>query len=258
MPWVLPFERRVNIFRELVERERGGLPGEDLPEHIKGTRIKVRREHLLEDGYVQLGNLAAEQIKGTVRVEFISEVGMAEAGIDRTGVFKEFIEDTVASAFDPNRGLFSSTVSRDLHPSASSAAADPNHLRMFEFVGRVLGKAISPHLPPPPPPPPPTPPHICPRLPTSAHICPHLHILAQAIYEGVVLELPLARFFVAKLLGKFVMIDELPSLDAELASSLAFLKKCTEFISPRSYLQDHGRHSISARWELTAAGTLFL
>lgn len=52
MPWALPFERRVNLFRELVQQEKDALPNEALPEHVRGTRIKIRREQLLEDGYV--------------------------------------------------------------------------------------------------------------------------------------------------------------------------------------------------------------
>ena len=103
-PWVVGFEHRVNIFRELVWQERRNLPGEDLPDHVKGVRVKIRRAHLLEDGYVQLSGLRPEQLKGTIRIEFVNETGLAEAGIDRTGVFKEFLEDTIARAFDPDRG----------------------------------------------------------------------------------------------------------------------------------------------------------
>ena len=186
VPWVVPFERRVNIFRELVAKEKETLPNEQLQEHLKGYRIKIRREHLLEDGYVQMGGLGPEQLKGTIRVEFVNSLGLSEAGIDRTGVFKEFMEDTAATAFDPNRGLFRLTKANLLYPSPSSAQADPYHLRYFEFVGRMLGKAI---------------------------------------YEGIVLDVPLADFFVLKLLHKSATLDELPSLDGELASSLDFLKR---------------------------------
>ena len=58
----------------------------------------MRREHLLEDGYVQMGNLGGEQLKGTVRVEFVSSLGLTEAGIDRTGVCKGPLEDAAGSA----------------------------------------------------------------------------------------------------------------------------------------------------------------
>ena len=67
---------------ELIVRERDALPGEAAPEHLRGHRVKIRREHLLEDGYVQLAALPADAMKGTVRVEFVSGLGLAEAGID--------------------------------------------------------------------------------------------------------------------------------------------------------------------------------
>ena len=54
-------------------------------------------------------DLDAQILKGTIRVEFVSSHGLAEAGIDRTGVFKEFIEDIINAAFDPNRGFFGYT-----------------------------------------------------------------------------------------------------------------------------------------------------
>ena len=186
MPWAVPFERRVNIFRELVAKEKDNLPNEALPEHVRGHRIKIRREQLLEDGYVQMGGLGSEALKGTVRVEFVNNLGLAEAGIDRHGVFKEFMEDTAASAFDPNRGLFRVNDAGMLFPSPTSESADPHHMRYFEFVGRMLGKAI---------------------------------------YEGIVLDVPLADFLVLKLLGKSATLDELPSLDPALATSLDFLKR---------------------------------
>jgi len=186
MPWVVGFEHRVNIFRELVWQERATLPGEDLPDHIKGIRVKVRRTQLLEDGYVQLNGLRPEQLKGTIRIEFVNETGLAEAGIDRTGVFKEFLEDTVARAFDPNLGLFMHTPKQQLCPSPTSELANTHHLRLFEFVGRMLGKSI---------------------------------------YEGITLEVPLAEFFIAKLVGKHSSLDALPSLDETLFSSLDFVKR---------------------------------
>ena len=89
-----------------------------------------------------MGHLPGERLKGTVRVEFVSNLGLAEAGIDRMGVFKEFMEETSAAAFNPDRGLFRQTGGRSLYPSPSSESADPYHLRYFEFVGRMLGKAI--------------------------------------------------------------------------------------------------------------------
>ena len=172
---------------------------------------------MLEDGYVQLGALDAPTLKGTIRIEFVNEHGLEEAGIDRLGVFKEFLEEITRRspgdreeiawwtrphaprcapgctlpahvraracrrAFDADLGLFRYNETRQLYPSAASGLADPNHLRMFDFVGKMIGKAI---------------------------------------YEGIVLEAALADFFAAKLLGKHNSIDELRSLDPGLHSSL--------------------------------------
>uniref|UniRef100_A0A0D3JRF2 HECT-type E3 ubiquitin transferase n=1 Tax=Emiliania huxleyi (strain CCMP1516) TaxID=280463 RepID=A0A0D3JRF2_EMIH1 len=152
----------------------------------------MRREHLLEDGYVQLGALPREKLKGTIRVEFVSELGLAEAGIDRTGVckepledaagvFKEFLEDAMRAAIDPQRGLFARTAQRRIYPSPSSGVAE----HVPDMSRRLLGKAV---------------------------------------YEGIVLDAALADFFAAKLLGKPGSIDDLASLDPELFQSLQLVK----------------------------------
>ena len=89
------------------------------------------------------------------------------------------------AATDEQRGLFRRTAQRRLYPSPSSGVAEALHTRLFEFTGRLLGKAI---------------------------------------YEGIVLDAALADFFAAKLLGKPNSIDELPSLDPELHASLQVVK----------------------------------
>ena len=189
MPWLLPFAKRVDVFRELVAAERRRIKGEALPEHLRGHQVKIRRERILEDGYVQLAGLDAWELKGTIRIEFVSRLGYTEAGIDRHGVFKEFLEETLSRAFDPDGGLFQRTVQGGrgggLYPSPTSGVADPQHLRLFEFVGKMLGKAF---------------------------------------YEGIVLEPTLANFFSAKLLGIRAGVDELPSFDPTLHASIEALK----------------------------------
>ena len=46
------------------------------------------RSRLLEDGYRQLATLSPQLLKGIIRVKFINEQGLDEAGIDQDGVFK--------------------------------------------------------------------------------------------------------------------------------------------------------------------------
>jgi hypothetical protein len=49
-------------------------------------------------------------------------------------------------------------------------------------------------------------------------------ILAKAVYDGIVVDLPLAPFFLKKMLGKYNSLDELYTLDAELHKNLNFVK----------------------------------
>lgn len=45
-------------------------------------------------------------MKGAIRVKFVSDLGVDEAGIDQDGVFKEFLEEIIKRVFDPALNLF--------------------------------------------------------------------------------------------------------------------------------------------------------
>jgi ubiquitin-protein ligase E3 B len=84
-----------------------------------------------------------------------------------------------------------------------AAAARLGHgLRMLEFLGRIVGKAL---------------------------------------YEGILLEYSFSPLFVSKLLGRYSFLDELSSLDAELHRNLVYLKvphsHCQEAPLPSFCLQ---------------------
>ena len=59
-----------------------------------------------QDGYRQLAQQPSKSMKGLIRVRFINEQGLDEAGIDQDGVFKEFLEETITKVFDPSLNLF--------------------------------------------------------------------------------------------------------------------------------------------------------
>lgn len=67
----------------------------------------------MQDGYRQLAQLPSRAIKGVIRVRFINEQGLDEAGIDQDGVFKEFLEETITKVFDPSLNLFKVSVLMD-------------------------------------------------------------------------------------------------------------------------------------------------
>jgi ubiquitin-protein ligase E3 C len=99
------------------------------------------------------------------------------------------VRPCVEEAFDPVKtGLFVETPDRTLYPNpASFHRAGPDHLRKLEFLGAMLGKAV---------------------------------------YEGILVDLPLAGFFLAKLRdGRPPELNDLATLDPELFRHLLSLKR---------------------------------
>jgi len=87
--------------------------------------------------------------------------------------------------FDSDRGLWLATTRQELYPNPHTYAREAHQLEWYKFVGRVLGKAL---------------------------------------YEGILLDVAFASFFLAKWLGKQSHLDDLNSLDPELYQGLIFLK----------------------------------
>lgn len=192
MPHVIPFSARLEIFREFIKEERAqraqslALVRPDLHQSIM---VKVRRGYILEDGYQSLGQLSANGWKNTIRVKFTNEVGVAEAGIDQGGPFKEFMESFLEAGFSPNLNLFTTTTEsmNMMYPSPTSQYTHPhNGLELFRLFGKMLGKAM---------------------------------------YEGLLIEVKFANFFLSKILGRTVFLDEMRSFDEQVFRNLMFLKK---------------------------------
>ncbi|KAL3681995.1 hypothetical protein R1sor_000017 [Riccia sorocarpa] len=187
IPHVLPFEKRVHIFRDHVKQDKMAkrMGGEAVGPGPGTIEIAVRRDHIVEDGFAQLNGLGSK-LKCCINVSFVNELGLSEAGLDYGGLFKEFLTNLAKAAFDPGYGLFVQTATEEglLYPH--SAAASLGHgLQMIEFLGQIIGKAL---------------------------------------YEGILLEYSFSPLFVSKLLGRSSFLDDLSSLDVELHRNLMYLK----------------------------------
>lgn len=67
-------------------------------------RLRVRRDHIIDDALVELEMLAMENpndLKKQLVVEFVGE-----QGIDEGGVSKEFFQLIVEEIFNPDYGMF--------------------------------------------------------------------------------------------------------------------------------------------------------
>eukprot|EP00742_Colponemidia_sp_Colp-10_P004809 GILJ01005133.1.p1 GENE.GILJ01005133.1~~GILJ01005133.1.p1 ORF type:complete len:1085 (+),score=158.91 GILJ01005133.1:437-3256(+) len=182
IPHVLSFQSRVQIFQTWLATNKDTY-GERRVHGLSGYRVQIRRNHLVEDGFNALNQLGSH-LRSLIQVSFVSAEGVDELGIDGGGLFKEFIVQLTRTAFGPEYGLFKETSEHTLYPNPASYLI-PDHLKMFEFLGRMVGKAL---------------------------------------YEGILLEARFARVFLNRLLGKLNTLDDLPSLDPDMYRNLVFLK----------------------------------
>ena len=72
----------------MAQAASAGMPGAP----GGGRFATIRRGSALSDGFGQLGRLGDAR-RGRVRVAVVSEAGLAEAGGDGGGLFKEFVEE---------------------------------------------------------------------------------------------------------------------------------------------------------------------
>ncbi|KAF5833519.1 hypothetical protein DUNSADRAFT_10170 [Dunaliella salina] len=127
---------------------------------------------------------------------------------DGGGLFKDFMESLIKQGFHTQYGLFTANAQNELYPSPASFELIEDAPRLLEFLGCMLGKAM---------------------------------------YEGILLELPLARFFLKKFRGGTCDLNDLPSLDDELYENLQKLRQSPGVVSDLGLVftatrQVYGRH----------------
>lgn len=184
MPHVIPLKHRIEIMQAEIVRDKERL-------EYANVRIKVRRNRIIEDGIDQINGLPS--LKSTIRVKMINEHGLNEAGIDQDGVFKEFLLDVIKKILNPEFNLFQLTDEQQVYPSSCSYFMD-DHLNMFEFVGKLIGKAV---------------------------------------YEGHVIDVQFAPFFLRQIIGgcnnsNYSFVDDLASLDKQLYKNLRSIRSCDQ------------------------------
>lgn len=147
------FKTQVRRLRQQASRRHGSF------------RLNLRRKTVFEDSFHAFVHRNADEIRGRLHITFQSE-----EGVDAGGVSREFFEILAKEMFNPNYALFMSTedgctfqVSIPLHfltllcsacdsflcyatplfqPNPNSSI-NPDDLRYFKFVGRIVGKAVA-------------------------------------------------------------------------------------------------------------------
>lgn len=232
VPFTLPFEGRLGALRAWISADRQAHGVFDL-HHMWPQPIRVRRASMLADSFAALRG-AGSGLKMPLRVQFFNEQaraaqtrraahlpsarpprsarrsshgcavargpslpliapprtraqGLEEAGIGE-GVMKEYLVELIRAACAPSARLFAATSDGELYPSPAARHAVVDSAALFEFAGAMFAKAL---------------------------------------YEGILLDVPLAPFFLAIVLGTTNTVNDLPALDPELHRNLLFLKGYT-------------------------------
>ncbi|GFR51002.1 hypothetical protein Agub_g13328, partial [Astrephomene gubernaculifera] len=194
-PYLVPFADRARLFQMMVAKDREehraqedvrALESGGLWDGGLGHRfVPIRRDQLLFDGFDRL-NALGERLRGRVRISFIDAHGVPEAGVDGGGLFKDFMEELMRAGMSAQYGLFAANTAHQLYPNPAAMRVVEDAPRLLAFLGRMLGKAM---------------------------------------YEGVLLELPLAGFFLKKFRGAHCDLNDLPTLDPDLYRSLLLLRE---------------------------------
>ena len=107
-------------------------------------------------------------------------------------MFKEFLDKALTEGFALNNALFAATASNELYPNPHARRvynSEAEMLSNYRFLGRLVGKAI---------------------------------------YEGVVVNIPFAPFFLNNVLGVGNTLDDLRTLDPQQLQSLKRLKEMAD------------------------------
>ncbi|GBE61096.1 HECT-domain (ubiquitin-transferase) domain-containing protein [Babesia ovata] len=188
IPQTVTFETRLQLFMAYVAHDksmnRTHMDISDADMYI------IRRSHIVEDGLVTLGAMGSAHLKQVFRVIFVDETGVREEGVDGGGLFKEFLTSICSVIFNPAYGIFEeSPYDGSLAPSPNSALFHEGHLCIFNFVGKVIGKAL---------------------------------------YEQILVEPVLSRLLLNFILKKRNTLNDLRFVDPELYRNLVSMRKMTD------------------------------
>ncbi|KAF0698365.1 Aste57867_11015 [Aphanomyces stellatus] len=102
------------------------------------VRIPVRRDRVFEDSFYALRMRSGHELRRKLHISFTGE-----EGIDAGGVTREWYMILAREIFNPNYALFTSAADSPTFQPNPLSFVNKDHLSYFEFVGKVIGKAIA-------------------------------------------------------------------------------------------------------------------
>lgn len=239
MPFIIPFDVRVKLFRKFVMldkiRRREGAVDADQWRMLLVTRYTVganrgralerlgrhtatvSRGKVFQDAFDQLYDLN-EALKEPLQIKFVDQFGMQEAGIDGGGVLKEFLTSITKEAFTDDLSLFVANSHNALYPNPSALDQRQHQLREMglEPQSDMWRKNITDLL---------------------AQYEFLGRIIGKCLYEGILIDIVFASFFLLKWAaaasdaGYRANINDLREFDEELYNGMMRLKNYSGDVS---------------------------
>lgn len=119
------FKTQVRRLRQQASRRHGSF------------RLNIRRKHVFEDSFNLFVHRNADELRGRLHITFQNE-----EGVDAGGLSREFFAILAKEMFNQNYALFTSTEDGCTFQPNSNSSINPDDLRYFRFVGRIVGKAV--------------------------------------------------------------------------------------------------------------------
>lgn len=200
LPFFIPFETRVQIFRQFVYRDqmrrRNGFVDPDLwrmsiahssqgragdgrpsfQDTIGRHHAEIHRASVFEDAYRHFYELG-EELKEPIQISFIDKFDTVEAGIDGGGVTKEFLTSVTSEAFDPQapHNMFVENDQHSLYPNPNA------YDEAVESLKRTISDEFTSQLR-----------ELLKRYEFLGRV------VGKCLYEGILIDINFAGFFLLK------------------------------------------------------------
>ena len=129
---VLDFDIKCAYFRDRLNHIKNSNPARHAD-----IAIKLKRHKLLEDSYKQLHRLKGDQWRNKIYIIFEGEEGQ-----DAGGLLREWYLLLSKEMLNPNYCLFKNAASGGVHTINQYSNFNDRHLFYFEFIGKIVAKAI--------------------------------------------------------------------------------------------------------------------
>lgn len=142
MPFIFPIRYRINIFfATSTIKSNKDLIILAMNHQVQLIEMQISRQNIFDNAFnLYFGGLLDH--RAPWKITFINNLGMVEDGQDAGGLFLEFINKLCEVSFSKEVGFFVESATGFLYPNTNSVNISEYHLKVFEFLGYIIGIAI--------------------------------------------------------------------------------------------------------------------